>query len=155
LEDAKIKERHGEALGKCIALKVSHHGSDGANFPGDPKDPRPLCSHIGDLSSGLVAAISGGYREDLPGVKMLNAFRKAGTEVYCTGEIKGECRLYVPTGCSERAARRIRSEYAMAGTARVGFEVGEIDGSLHGNITIICDDSGGWTVETESGTPSL
>ncbi len=155
LEDPKIKERHRDAFGKCIALKVSHHGSDGANFPYDPDTAEPLCMYLGDRSMGLVAAISGGYQEGLPGKKMIRKFTEAGIKVYCTGKTKGEWRLYIPQSISARAEKSIRSEFEMTGRARLGIEVDESQDPLHGDIAIICDDSEGWTVETETGVEPL
>lgn len=82
----QVVENWGHTYVRANAVKVSHHGSKEGNFLYSPQQKKyeSLWEHV-SIKNSTIAAISGGYRKDLPHLDTLAELKTYGVETYCTG----------------------------------------------------------------------
>ena len=120
-------------------IKVSHHGSLNGSFVNNGD----LYSFLGFCNERKAAAISGGYRANLPHEAVMTALSKQNLEIYCTGS-RDNARI-VPYAVDGLTSGYLK----MLGDHAPKSQVIESEYSGHGNITVIANEIGIVDIATE------
>jgi beta-lactamase superfamily II metal-dependent hydrolase len=143
----RVFNNHQAMRLRSEGVKVSHHGSrEGCFLPCSAGCGPPIWDGL--LSDkGTTAAISGGYRTDLPHSDTLNELRKSGITTYCTGDYTSKEPLALPKllpGIPVDALAQLEEDSSEASDGSVSY---------HGDIRIAIYPDGKADVSPEFARP--
>lgn len=145
----KVVDNWGHAYIRANAVKVSHHGSKEGNFlyPPKQKEYQSLWEHI-RIENSTVAAISGGYRQNLPHIDTIAELNANRVETYCTGYLARplEQDPIWETGLPEDVCIHLET---------VSKPIIEDGSTYHGDIMLRIDDDGAVESITEHSVSCL
>ncbi len=131
-----ILSRADQIEPRCHCIKVSHHGSLEGNFPYTEKN---LWDCIRFEGAKMVAAISGGYRTNLPHDNTIQALNMSGYQIYCTGpRVNILLDHYIPPEGVDPSARFILRKICLIEREERAVVDDGINKQGHGDIKIDC-----------------